>query len=93
MKKGILRNFTKFTEKHLFQNLFFDKVTGFRPAPLRKKRLWHTCFPLNFAKLLRTPFLQNTYGRKETPNFKRYSYPTLPYDFFQKEMRLKEGLQ
>ena len=22
-----------------------------------KKRLWHTCFPVNFAKFLRTPFL------------------------------------
>ena len=23
-----------------------------------KKRLWHKCFPVNFAKFLRTPFLQ-----------------------------------
>ena len=28
-----------------------------------KKRLWHRCFPVNFAKFLRTPFLQNTSGR------------------------------
>ena len=28
-----------------------------------KKRLWHRCFPENFAKFLRTPFLQNTSGR------------------------------
>ena len=28
-----------------------------------KKRPWHRCFPVNFAKLLRTPFLQNTPGR------------------------------
>ena len=34
-----------------------------RPATLFKKRLWHTCFPVNFAKSLRTPFLQNTSGR------------------------------
>ena len=27
-----------------------------------KKRLWHTCFPVNLAKLLKTPFLQNTSG-------------------------------
>ena len=26
VKKGILRNFTKFTEKHLCQSLFFNKV-------------------------------------------------------------------
>ena len=25
-----------------------------------KKRLWHRCFLVNFAKLLRTPFWQNT---------------------------------
>ena len=31
--------------------------------PLLKKRLWHRCFPVNFAKFLRTPFLQNTSGR------------------------------
>ena len=24
---------------------------------LLKKRLWHRCFPVNFAKFLRTPFL------------------------------------
>ena len=34
-----------------------------RPATLLKKRLWHGCFPVNFAKFLRTPFLQNTSGR------------------------------
>ena len=26
-------------------------------------RLWHGCFPVNFVKFLRTPFLQNTSGR------------------------------
>ena len=30
------------------------------PATLLKKRLWHRCFPVNFAKFLRTPFSQNT---------------------------------
>ena len=28
-----------------------------------KKRLWHRCFPVNFAKFLKTPFSQNTSGR------------------------------
>ena len=32
-------------------------------ASLSKKKLWHRCFPVNLAKLLRTPFLQNTSGR------------------------------
>ena len=26
------------------------------PAALSKKRFWHRCFPVNFAKFLRTPF-------------------------------------
>ena len=34
-----------------------------RPATLLKKRPWHRCFPVNFEKFLRTPFLQNTSGR------------------------------
>ena len=34
-----------------------------RPATLLKKRLWHRCFLVNFAKFLRTLFLQNISGR------------------------------
>ena len=33
------------------------------PATSLKKRLWRRCFPVNFAKVLRTPFSQNTSGR------------------------------
>ena len=54
---GVLRNFAKFTPKHLSQSLFFNKVASLRPATLVKKRLWLRCFPMNFAKFLRTPFL------------------------------------
>ena len=32
-----------------------------------KKRLWHKCFPVNYAKSLRTPFLQNTHKRLLLP--------------------------
>ena len=39
------------------KKVFLEKAT------LLKKSLWHKCFPVNFAKFLRTPFLQNTYGR------------------------------
>ena len=55
--------FAKFTAKHLCQSLFFNKVAGFRPATLLKKRLWRECFPVNFAKFLKTSFLENTSGR------------------------------
>ena len=43
-------------ETPVSESLFFNKVAGFRPATLLKKRLWHRCFPVNFAKFLRTPF-------------------------------------
>ena len=33
-RKSILRNFAKFTGKHLCQSLFFNKVAGLRPATL-----------------------------------------------------------
>ena len=32
------------------------------PATLLKKGLWHKCFPVNFARFLSTPFLQNSPG-------------------------------
>ena len=57
MRKDVPRNFAKFTGKHLCQGLLFNKVVGLRPAALLKKRLWHWCFPVNFAKRLRTLFL------------------------------------
>ena len=53
-----------FCEKtHLCQSLFLNRVAGHMPATLLKKRLWHRCFYVNFAKFLGTPFLQNTCGR------------------------------
>ena len=54
-KNGVLKNFAKFTRKHLCQSLFFNKV-----ATLLKKILWHRCLLVNFAKFLRILFLQNT---------------------------------
>ena len=59
-EKGVLKNFAKFTGKHLCQRLFFNKAAGMRPATLIKKRPWQRCFPVNFAKFLRTPFSQNS---------------------------------
>ena len=37
--------------------------TSLKSANLLKKKLWQTCFPVNFLKFLRIPFLQNTAGR------------------------------
>ena len=43
-RKGVLRNFAKFTGKHLCQSLFFHLSQSI------------SCFPVNFAKFLRIPF-------------------------------------
>ena len=68
---NILRNFSKFTGKHLCQGLFlnklqalvfFNKVACLRPATLFKKRLWRRCFPMNFAQFLRTSFRKKHHG-------------------------------
>ena len=39
---------------------FMPKYFMLNSTPIR---LWHRCFPMNFAKFLRTPFWQNTSGR------------------------------
>ena len=57
-KKGVLRIFAKFTGKHLCQGLVFNKAAGLRPAISLEKSLWHRCFPVNFAKFVRIPFLK-----------------------------------
>ena len=36
----------------------FNKVTGLHPCNLTKKRLLHSCFPVNIVKFLRTPILK-----------------------------------
>ena len=59
--KSVLKNFAKFTGKHLCQSLCFNKVVFC--FFLLKMRLWRRCFPVNFAKFLRSPFLQNTSGQ------------------------------
>ena len=55
-KKGVFKNFTHFTRKHPCQSLFVNKKSS---SFLLKKRLWHRCFPVNFAKFLRTPISKN----------------------------------
>ena len=64
VRKGILRNLANFTGKQQCQSLFFNKFASLRPATSLKKRLWHRFFPVNFSRILRTPFLQNTSGRR-----------------------------
>ena len=53
VKKNVLRNFAKSSEKHPCQSLFLIKWQA----------LWHSCFPVTFTKFLRTSFLQKISGR------------------------------
>ena len=56
-KKGVLRNFEKLTGKHLCLSLLFNKVAGLKTVTLLKKKFWYKCFPVNFSKFLKTPFI------------------------------------
>ena len=54
IKKGVLRNFTKFTGKHLCQSLFFNKVAGLNCRPKAcnfiKKETLAQVFSCEFSK-------------------------------------------
>ena len=70
--KGITNAWSK-SSRSSRPELFCKKGVP-RHATLLKKSLWHRCFPVNFQKFLRTPFLQNTSGRLLlNDNIKRYS--------------------
>ena len=54
-RTGVFKNFTDFTGKHMCQ-ISFNKVSGLKACNFIEKRLQHRCFPMKFAKFLRTPF-------------------------------------
>ena len=52
MKKGVLKNFPKFTGKHLCQSLFFNKVVGLTPLA--------QVFPCEFCEISKNIFFYRT---------------------------------
>ena len=58
-KKGILKNFAKFTGKHLRQGLFLNKFQVWALQIYLKKTLAQV-FSCNFSKSLRIPFFHKT---------------------------------
>ena len=52
-KKAVLKNFAKFTGKHLYQSLFFNKVAGLR-TPFFIERLWWLLFSNQKLQFLTT---------------------------------------
>ena len=57
MKKVFLEISQNSEENTCARVSFLNKVAGSGPATLLKKRIWCRCFPLNFAKFLKTSFL------------------------------------
>ena len=55
--KKVLLEMSQNSQGNTCASLFFNKVADLKSATLLKKRLWDRCFPVNFAKFLRTPFL------------------------------------
>ena len=53
-KIGALKNAANFTGKQL--DSLFNKVAGLQTCNFIKKRLQRSCFPVKFAKFLRTLF-------------------------------------
>ena len=85
LQKRCYWNFAKLTGKHLYHGFFFNKVAG-RPAILLKRRLWHRCVPVNFAKFLRTTFFTEhlRWLLLKTPQYPRKGGKSLPeYLIFQ----------
>ena len=57
-KKGVLRNFAKFTEKHLCQVLFFTKVAGLGPRACNSfnKETLAQVFSCEFCEISKNTF-------------------------------------
>ena len=58
-KKGVLRNFAKFTGKHLCQSLFFNKVAGGACNFIKKETLTQV-FSGEFCEISKNTFSQRT---------------------------------
>ena len=76
-KKSVLKNFAKFTGKHLYQSLFLIKLQA-------------SAFSANFAKFLRTAFLTEqlrTVAASERKKDWRRKSVVLLLNFYQKDTR------
>ena len=62
-KKDVLKKFCKFHRKTPVIESLFSKVVGLKDCNFTKKRLQHRCFPVKFAKFLRTPILKIIFER------------------------------
>ena len=56
-------NIWQYSQENTLLESLFNRVAGLKASSFIKKRLQHSCFPLNIAKFLRTPTLKNIYTR------------------------------
>ena len=54
MRKSVLRNFAKFTGKHLCQSLFFNEIASLRAATLLKKETLAQVFSCEFCEIFKS---------------------------------------
>ena len=73
IQKVVFEKFAIFTGKQLWWSLFLKKNADLWVCNFIKNRLKRKCFPVKFAKFLRTPFLQNTSVAKTNQKKQRYS--------------------
>ena len=59
-KIGVLKNFAIFTGKNLCWGLFLIKLQVWGPEALFKKRIQHSCSPVNIANFNNTFFYRTT---------------------------------
>ena len=82
-KKGVHRNFAKFTGKHLCQSLFFNKVAV--PATLLKKNTLEQVFSCEFCEISKNAFCYRT------PLVTASSVYTCNQDILWQEWQIEKG--
>ena len=58
IKKPFLK-ISKYSPENTCVRVSFNKVAGLQPCNFIKERLQRKCFPVNFAKFLKTPILKD----------------------------------
>ena len=84
-KKNVLRNFARFTRKHLCQRLFLNKVTGLRPKACNfiKKKSLAQVFSCEFCKISKNTFFHKTPLVAASERCRSFSYFLLQVFFSQ----------
>ena len=61
--KKVLLKVLQYSQEDTCVRVFFDKVKSLNACNFIRKRLWHRCFPVSIAKMLKTPTLKNIWER------------------------------